>query len=369
MVRRLLITIPALVGLLAALSCNALNLLRFHGPASVLASHEFDVVVAGTGSMSSAVGGQVGVVLQLPPGVTALRAAASSPQDVLSPVAMNAPGPMGVFTAEPGHSLASFSGDAGTSNQLVRLLRATLRAPDTPTTLVIKAALTRPDPNSGNWIVDGSQSNQFSLITNPDHQIQVEVVAAPDPAGTGLMWTHAQTGLDPSLIGTPQHFDVGDIDGDGRDDLAMVTTLSNVTNVITRLSRPGGAWVTSGVGLPGHVNGATSPRAALGDVDGDGLAELAKPDGTIWSRSVNGTWTIVGLAGVASSASQVFAGDFDGDGWDDFCFLESAAVRVFLSLGNGTLGFAGMMTINNVAGGLTPAAKVRIGDLDGDGDD
>ena len=215
---------------------------------------------------------------------------------------------------------------------------------------------------------------------------------------------------------------VGDIDGDGIDD-AVITTIS--MTVLHRgtpqaiLVEDGQAYVVyGGSQLHGGIDLASLPSltspsfssgkvAAVGDVDGDGLADflVAATGGFDCSTSHSGVYLVYGshtrLTGatpIASAAAflsdpavctdathMAALGDFDGDGKDDFALGRGIVsnlpanqppdpneVLVFYGRGarlSGTLDLLATAdaTIVEPASSLVAPFLVGAGDVDGDG--
>jgi hypothetical protein len=174
-------------------------------------------------------------------------------------------------------------------------------------------------------------------------------------------------------FGKPRHFAVGtrpasvaigDLNGDGKRDLAVANTGSNNVSVL----------LGNGVGGFAKARNFAAPSApqsvAIGDLNSDGKRDLAVADTGSNSVSVllgNGA----GGFGAATSYSvgryprSVAIGDLNGDGKPDLAVGNAGSsqksVSVLLGNGDGSFGAATNFALNS---GPT---SVAIGDLNGDG--
>lgn len=217
---------------------------------------------------------------------------------------------------------------------------------------------------------------------------------------------------------------VGDLDGDGIEDLVVGASGDEHTDggegaAYVLLMNPDGSIkqavkVSDGIG--GFATGVLesddafgSSTAALGDLDGDGIVDLAvgapgdengdaeegavyvllmNSDGTVRSR-VKISDNLGGLAAGTLDAADRFGtsvaslGDLDGDGVTDLAvgavndgnLVSGGAVYVLFMNSDGTVkgqakiadGLGGLMTTTLEAGDAFGSAVAALGDLDGDG--
>jgi len=202
-------------------------------------------------------------------------------------------------------------------------------------------------------------------------------------------------------VGYPQGLGVGDLDDDGIDDLVAASAAYN--------SARGGAWVLSGedaakwagdladlawkepVGsVAGGRLGSVSPR--LGDLDGDGAADLALAGSDIYGGPAVCIWQNSDLSSSCSDAWAILYGadddeirlrsdlDLDGTGVADLVFGDADygstdRGRLYTVLDDALSATALSMSsiytarIRGAADGDVLASSLAGGDVDGDGVD
>lgn len=102
---------------------------------------------------------------------------------------------------------------------------------------------------------------------------------------------------------------------------------------------------------------------ALGDINGDGVIDMAYGGGTsLVYRLGNGDGTFGSATtyNVGATLAQFEFEDFDGDGFDDLVYTSATHTGMLFGAGDGTLG-----NYKLVASGVSSA--LTVGDLDGDG--
>jgi hypothetical protein len=161
---------------------------------------------------------------------------------------------------------------------------------------------------------------------------------------------------------------VGDFKGDSRLDLAVVNDGSDYHSgngrVSVLLGKGDGAFQTAV-----HYTTVAYPASvAVGDFDGNGIPDLAVggADG-ISVLLGKGDGTFAARGNYDAPSNSVAVGDFNGDGIPDLVAVGSSAlyvgtVSVLLGKGNGTF----QTMVNNYGAGGDPIS-VTVGDFDGDG--
>ncbi|MES2701542.1 MAG: FG-GAP-like repeat-containing protein [Bacteroidota bacterium] len=178
----------------------------------------------------------------------------------------------------------------------------------------------------------------------------------------------------------PRSVAIGDIDGDGKPDLAVANQSSNTVSVLRNTSSSGS--ITTGSFAP-HVTfgtGISPSSVVIGDIDGDAMPELAVANQGSSTVSVfrntgsSGSITTGSFAthvtfGTGSSPYSVAIGDIDGDGKPDLAVANASSSTVSVlrnASSSGSITTGSFATQVTFATGSSPRS-VAIGDIDGDG--
>ncbi|MBZ5537484.1 MAG: VCBS repeat-containing protein [Acidobacteriia bacterium] len=165
------------------------------------------------------------------------------------------------------------------------------------------------------------------------------------------------------LVGLgPRSIAVGDVDGDGKLDLVVANRLSNSVSILG-----GNGDGTFRIRVDFIIGGHPS-FVALGDFNGDGKIDLAlitQDDGNATILLGNGDGTFQGPVGFSTGVNPqgLAVGDFNRDGKADLAVANENSDTVSILLGNGDGTFK---TAVNLSAGAR-ADFVTVADLDGDG--
>ncbi len=179
------------------------------------------------------------------------------------------------------------------------------------------------------------------------------------------------TGSGPSSVA------IGDLDGDGKPDLAVANEGSNNVSVLRNTSTSGSIVAGFFAAKTDFTTGSFPNSVAIGDLDGDGKADLAVANGNSNSVSVLRNTSSSGSITTSSFASKidfttgdgpvsVAIGDLDGDGKPDLATANYGGVNTVSVLHNTSS--SGSITFTTKTDFTTDSPySVAIGDLDGDG--
>ncbi len=169
---------------------------------------------------------------------------------------------------------------------------------------------------------------------------------------------------------------IGDVDGDGKPDLAVVwnTFQQNKVSVFRNTGTAGSISFAEKIDF---TTGAQAESVAIGDLDGDGRPELVTANTGTGANSVSvlrNTGTVAGSISFAAKTDfttgtdpeSVAIGDLDDDGKPDLAVANRGANSVSVLRNTGTVGIIAFATKTDFTTGIFPRL-VAIGDLDGDG--
>jgi len=162
----------------------------------------------------------------------------------------------------------------------------------------------------------------------------------------------------------PDSVAIGDLNGDGKLDLATANTASN--NVSVLLGNGTGTFAAA----VNYAAGAGAGSVVIRDLNADSKLDLVTANTSTGANSVsvllgngNGTFSAAVLYPVGTKPSSVAVGDLNGDGKPDLATANSGSTTVSVLLGNGNGTFSAAVNYGGIAG----AAAIAIGDLNNDG--
>lgn len=163
--------------------------------------------------------------------------------------------------------------------------------------------------------------------------------------------------------GSQTHADyrIADFDLDGVLDMAVVSLTGELRILIGN-----GAGFTVGQEL--QIDGLPSWMAG-GDFDNDGDEDLVivrsdADETNVYENDGSGQFTLAGTLAAGSDALSVAVGDLNRDGVLDIAVARPSAPEIVVGFGDGSLGFSGTQNLQLPGGGT--AFNVSIGDADGD---
>lgn len=174
---------------------------------------------------------------------------------------------------------------------------------------------------------------------------------------------------------------IGDLDQDGKSDLAVNHPFSNTVSVLRNTSRSGAITATAFAPAVQFTTGEAPVSIAIADLDGDGKIDLVVPNFGANTISIFKNTSTTGAIDANSFAAKVdfttryeprnvAISDLDGDGKPDLAVVNVDGVSVFRN--TSTIGVIDVSSFAekvdfNLTTGYSPSSNVAIGDLDGDG--
>jgi gliding motility-associated-like protein len=180
---------------------------------------------------------------------------------------------------------------------------------------------------------------------------------------------------------SPASVAIGDLNNDGKPDLAVANNGTNNVSVLRNTSISGVAFTAASFAAQVAFSAGTSPNdVAIGDFDGDGKPDLATANTVSNNVSIlrntatdNAAFTAASFAtqvafGTGSGPYRIAIGDLDGDGKPDLVAANRSASNSVSVLRNNTAtsGFLSFAAKADFTTGTAPAG-VAIDDLDLDG--
>ncbi len=205
------------------------------------------------------------------------------------------------------------------------------------------------------------------VVSNPNLSLNPGFVTILLGSANGSFTAQGNYGV--GLV--PVSIAVGDFTGDGKLDLAVGSTAIGLTNTqseISILTNNGSGGFQAG---PSFVTGPTATipvSIAVADFNDDARLDLAvamnnTTNVLICQGNGDGTFSIVNAPGVGGSPIWVAAGDFNGDGKPDLMVANNGDSTVSVLLGNGDETFSSS-AVYPVG---THPTNLALADLNGDG--
>jgi gliding motility-associated-like protein len=227
--------------------------------------------------------------------------------------------------------------------------------------------------------LDGDGKPDLAVVNEHGNTVSVYFNTS---AGGSITAASFAAKVDFATGSTPISVAIGDLDGDGKPDLVVTNSMDNTVSVLRNTSVSGSITSGSFAAKVDFATGALPLNVAIGDLDGDGKPDLAVANesgntvSVLHNTSTSGSITAASFAasvdfstGSGSLPFSVAIGDLDGDGKPDLAVANRsfASVSVFRNTStSGSITSGSFAAKVDFVTGFLPFS-VAIGDLDGDG--
>jgi hypothetical protein len=184
-------------------------------------------------------------------------------------------------------------------------------------------------------------------------------------------------------VAATEHLDIGDIDGDGKQDIVTASTSVASVNVLRNNSTPGTLTPSSFATAVSFATVTIPGGVALGDIDGDGKLDIVATGYSSTGMSVLRNTATSGVIDAGSfepkvdfttlsSPRYISLADFDGDSKLDIAVASaSSPTRISVYRNQSVSGVinSGSLSASSLFAVSSPSvyAGIAAGDMDGDG--
>jgi hypothetical protein len=234
---------------------------------------------------------------------------------------------------------------------------------------------------------DGTFTNAGGILENDNNIVTSNAIAAADFNGDGKLdlveacasvdeqpcnllliqsgngdGTFTQFCETPLAFAGSQSMAVGDFNGDGQPDVAVINSDANGVNIFLN----GGGCLSVVNTIPATGLGPSSIAAA--DFNGDGKLDLAVANSgsnnvTILLGNGDGTFTAAASPATGTAPNSIAVADFNGDGVPDLAVANAGSSNVTILVGNGD----GTFTAAAGPAADSGSTSVTVADFNGDG--
>ena len=170
----------------------------------------------------------------------------------------------------------------------------------------------------------------------------------------------------------PQSIAIGDLNGDGKPDLAIANVVSNTVSVLRNICSLGSINFAKKIDYP---TDSWPYSLVIGDLDGDGKSDLAAGCQTtvnVYRNIYNGNIANINFApkvafNIGQGPSSLVIGDLDGDNKLDFASANVTDNNISILRNTSSLGTISFDSITAFGRRTSETHTISIGDINGDG--